>query len=344
MLPNWMLVVTAVVGLVACGEAQQPVPEPESRPAKLITVSVGEKSFERIFPATTEAGDKAVLAFRVPGQLNELAVGAGQVVTKGQVLATLDDQEYKLLRSQARANYNLTNVQLKRMQTLIRDKVVSEQDFDQARANEKSARAVLEQAEANYSYTRLLAPFDGIISIVNVENHEYVAAKQGLMNIQSNTLLKVIFQLPDTLLNQFRDSVDLSANVFLDSFPDRSFPLTFQEINTEADRSTGSYRVTMVMERPEDLIILPGLSGNIFVTIPRSKPSVLPKTSRFTCGDNTCVWRVTNELTTEQVVVELNEQDEVISGLVDGDRIVLSGVQELEAGMKVREWIKERGL
>lgn len=61
-----VVLLTALAGLSGCGKELPPVPEPESRPAKLFTVSVGNNAFERSFPATTEAGDKAVLAFRVP--------------------------------------------------------------------------------------------------------------------------------------------------------------------------------------------------------------------------------------------------------------------------------------
>nr|WP_315973181.1 efflux RND transporter periplasmic adaptor subunit [Vibrio rarus] len=331
-----------VLWLSGCDNTPVAVTEPESRPAKLMVVSVGEKSYERIFPASSLAGDRAVLAFRVPGELIELSVTAGKVVKKGEVLATLDDQEYKLLRSQAKANYDLAAVQYNRSKKLIADKVVSEQDFDQARAKLKSARANYDQALANYSYTKLVAPFDGTISLINIDNFEYVAAKQGVMNIQSNELLKIIFPLPDSMLNRYRDGIE-SYMVF-DSFPEHKFPLTFQEIDTESNSSTGSYKVTMIMERPADLGILPGMSGNIHATMPKSSPTQLPSTALFTCGTQTCVWRVTKDSTVEQVPVTLSEQGEVLTGLSDGQKIVASGVTELAQGMQVREWIKERGL
>lgn len=341
---HWIVLSVCALGVSGCSEKEQEIPEPESRPAKLFTVSVGDKPFERVFPASSTAGDRAVLAFRVPGELIDLPVNAGQPVKKGQVLASLDDEEYKLLRNQAKANFNLASVQLKRMETLIRDKVVSEQEYDQAVANHKSARASFDQADANFGYAKLLAPFDGNISIVNIDNHEYVAAKQGVMNIQSTSLLKVIFQLPDSLLRRFAGGTEVQSNMVFDSFPDRKFPLTFQEIDTESDSTTGSYKVTMIMDRPSDIGILPGMSGHVHAMIPRSKPSVLPQTSLFDCGNKKCVWRIDEESRVEQIAVDLSETGAVVSGLVDGDQIVLSGVGELESGMKVREWIKERGL
>ena len=72
-----LLAIAATLG--GCGKELPPVPEPESRPAKLFTVSVGNAQFERHFPATSEAGDKAVLAFRVPGQLQSIDVLSGNL-------------------------------------------------------------------------------------------------------------------------------------------------------------------------------------------------------------------------------------------------------------------------
>ncbi|WP_261817208.1 efflux RND transporter periplasmic adaptor subunit [Vibrio gallicus] len=341
---HWIALSVCALGISACSKEKDTIPEPESRPAKFFTVSVGDKPFERVFPATSSAGDRAVLAFRVPGELIDLPVNAGQQVRQGEVLARLDDEEYKLLRSQAKANFTLANVQFKRMQTLIKDKVVSEQEFDQAVANQKSARAAFEQADANYSYAKLIAPFEGTISIINIDNFEYVSAKHGVMNIQSDALLKVIFQLPDSLFSRFSNSGGVHSKMVFDSFPDREFPLTFQEIDTESDPATGSYKVTMIMQRPKDIGILPGMSGHIHTLIPRSSASVLPTTSLYQCGEKQCVWRIDEQSQVEQVAVSTDDKGAVTSGLLDGDQIVVSGVTELESGMKVREWIKERGL
>ncbi|NMU19107.1 efflux RND transporter periplasmic adaptor subunit, partial [Vibrio parahaemolyticus] len=155
----------------------------------------------------------AVLTFRVPGLLQTIEVNEGQVVSKGDVLASLNPDEYSLLEQQARANFLLADVQYKRYQKLRKDQVVSEQDFDEAKANHNSAKAQWNQAKANLRYTKLVAPYDGTISYIPAENHEYVAAKEGVMNIQSNQLLKVIFQIPDYLLNRYTQGSDVSARM-----------------------------------------------------------------------------------------------------------------------------------
>ncbi|EMQ2874885.1 efflux RND transporter periplasmic adaptor subunit [Vibrio navarrensis] len=336
------LAVAATVS--GCGRELPPIPEPESRPAKLFTVSVGNSQFERTFPAVSEAGDKAVLTFRVPGQLQTIEVTAGQRVSKGQTLATLNPDEYALLTKQAKANFTLAEVQYERFKKLRADKVVSEQDFDQAQANHKSARATLEQAEANLRYTKLVAPYDGTVSLVIAETHEYVGAKQTVMNIQSNQLLKVIFQLPDHLLGRFSSEKDPVASMKFDAFPEHEFPLRFQEIDTESDSTRGSYKVTMIMERPQDLGVLPGMAGNVRLVASSNAATQIPQNAIFMREQQQYVWRVDEQGIVQAAPIALNPKREVLSGLQDGDKIIISGVSGIEAGIKVREWIKERGL
>ncbi|OEF08314.1 efflux RND transporter periplasmic adaptor subunit [Vibrio genomosp. F10] len=330
--------------LSGCGKDLPPVPEPESRPAKLFTVSVGNSQFERTFPATTEAGDKAILTFRVAGQLQSIDVTAGQNVKKGEQLASLNPDEYALLAKQAQANFMLADVQFERYKKLHIDKVVSEQDFDQAKANHNSARAILSQAKANLRYTKLIAPYDGTISLSPAQNFEFVSEKTGVMNIQTNQLLKVVYQLPDHLLNRFSQDLNPNVTMTFDAFPDTSYPLLFQEIDTEADRNTGAYKVTMVMERPKDIGILPGMAGSVRAIVDAGQTTRIPSSALFEEDGKTRVWRVTPSGLTEKATVEVNDKREVLSGLNDGDQIIVSGVSGIESGIKVREWVKERGL
>ncbi|MCG6224143.1 MULTISPECIES: efflux RND transporter periplasmic adaptor subunit [Vibrio] len=339
-----LIPVAISVVLSGCGKELPPVPEPESRPAKLFTVSVGNAQFERHFPATTEAGDKAVLTFRVPGLLQTIEANEGQVVSKGDVLASLNPDEYSLLEQQARANFALADVQYKRYQKLRKDQVVSEQDFDEAKANHNSAKAQWNQAKANLRYTKLVAPYDGTISYIPAENHEYVAAKEGVMNIQSNQLLKVIFQVPDYLLNRYTQGSDVSARMVFDAFPEQSFDLTFQEIDTEADPKTGSYKVTMVMERPSEIGLLPGMSGNAYLLSKNAGATKIPNSALLEENGKTYVWRVDEQGIVSKAAIQMNDKNQVLAGLNDGDQIIISGVSVIEPGIKVRAWIKERGL
>ncbi|WP_305374168.1 efflux RND transporter periplasmic adaptor subunit [Photobacterium leiognathi] len=339
------IAVLACVALLGCKEDKATVKEPESRPVKLQSVSVGDNESLRSFPAIVEAGDKAVLAFRVSGQLNNVQAHPGEFVRKGQTLATLNPDELSLLVKQAQAQYDLANVQFKRNSQLRKTNVVSELDYDVSKANLKQAKAALDKAKSNLSYAKLIAPYDGHLSLSMIENFEYVAAKQPVMHIQSAKLINMTFQLPDYLLARFQGHAEeINPTVAFDALANQTFPAQFKEIDTEPDSKTSSYKVTLSMARPEGSNIMPGMSGSVTIVLPHGNAGAIPTRAVITEGNKHFVWRVNDKQQVERVEVTLDKNNRVISGLNDGDVIATSGVSELQAGQKVRSWIKERGL
>ncbi|PSV13574.1 efflux RND transporter periplasmic adaptor subunit [Photobacterium leiognathi] len=339
------IAVLACVALLGCKEDKVTVKEPESRPVKLQSVSVGDNESLRSFPAIVEAGDKAVLAFRVSGQLNNVQAHPGEFVRKGQTLATLNPDELSLLVKQAQAQYDLANVQFKRNSQLRKTNVVSELDYDASKANLKQAKAALDKAKSNLSYAKLIAPYDGHLSLSMIENFEYVAAKQPVMHIQSAKLINMTFQLPDYLLARFQGHAEeINPTVAFDALANQTFPAQFKEIDTEPDSKTSSYKVTLSMARPEGSNIMPGMSGSVTIVLPHGNAGAIPTRAVITEGNKHFVWRVNDKQQVERVEVTLDKNNRVISGLNDGDVIATSGVSELQAGQKVRSWIKERGL
>ncbi len=335
----------ACLSLAACGEKELAVAEPDSRPVKLMPVSVGNKDTFRTFPATVEAGDKAILAFRVSGELASISVNAGDVVKKGKKLAMLNVDELTQLMKQAQANYQLALVQFNRDVELRKTKVISELDYDTSKAALKQAKASLDKAKANLSYATLLAPYDGNISLSLIENYEFVNAKEPVLHIQSAGLINVTFQLPDHLFSRFKGYTNtINPVVTFDTELDKTYPAQFKEVDTEADPKTSSYKVTLYMERPIGKNILPGMSGQVRIKIPRGKVGAIPLRAIITEGSATYVWRVSDEGLIKKTAVELDENNRITQGLQDGDLIATSGVDELVDGQKVRSWIKERGL
>ncbi|WP_199911582.1 efflux RND transporter periplasmic adaptor subunit [Dongshaea marina] len=202
--------------LAACGDTTPQPQESLSRPVKLQAVSIGNSASLRHFPAVVEAGDKAVLAFRVSGQLKRVDARPGDLVTRGQILATLNEDELLLLVQQARANHDLARVKHQRNSELRKTNYVSEYDFDTSKAALKQARATLDKAKANLGYATLSAPYDGQISLSMVENFEYINAKQAVMHIQSANIINIVFELPSHLLPRVKESgSDLSPGFTL---------------------------------------------------------------------------------------------------------------------------------
>ena len=109
MSPNTLkiaLLCLGLSGLAGCGREEQALPPPPSRPVKVFTVEGGSAEAIRTFPGRVDATQRAELAFRVGGQLQELLVKEGDLVQEGQVLARLDPTDYKIVLEDRQASFD----------------------------------------------------------------------------------------------------------------------------------------------------------------------------------------------------------------------------------------------
>jgi multidrug efflux pump subunit AcrA (membrane-fusion protein) len=124
--PLWCLVIGVALGsggLSAASESAREIPG-EATPVKVLTLKQYDTSEVPVFSGRVEAGDSAVLAFRVSGQLQELKVLMGQVVAKGTVLAELDPTDYRLNLEARQAEYDLASLGAERADSLFRQQPI----------------------------------------------------------------------------------------------------------------------------------------------------------------------------------------------------------------------------
>ncbi len=105
-----------MAGLVACGGAEPTVPEPTSRPVKVFLVEGGAGDAVRSFPGKVNASQRAELAFRVSGKVQEVLAKEGDLVQEGQVLARLDPADYELVLEDRQARFDNSQSNFKRAQ------------------------------------------------------------------------------------------------------------------------------------------------------------------------------------------------------------------------------------
>ncbi len=166
-----VITLTAAVVLSACDKSEIATMEAQNeraRPAKIVSVLSDGISVLRTFPGMLEATKKADLAFRVGGQLIELPAQAGLQVNKGGLLARLDESEFQNTLEERQARFDLASIQHDQASKLLEKKLTSKLQYDQTKAELKSARAALEQARDNLENTRMQAQIDGNVARVDV--------------------------------------------------------------------------------------------------------------------------------------------------------------------------------
>jgi membrane fusion protein, multidrug efflux system len=331
-------------------EAQTlPRPEPESAWVPLVQLHVVGQEEELLeIPGTVQAAERSDIAFQVPGLLVELPVVAGQRIVAGQVLARIDPRDFQNRVTLERARLNLARADFDRFAALIRSPAspVTEAEVDRKRAQFEIARLRVEQAEKNLADTTLKAPFDGVVAERLVENHMQVQARQPVLQVETAEALEVVIDLPERVIARIREAPrdrPLGEAVFA-VLPERRFPVMLSEVATRADPSTQTFRVTMTLDRPRDVNVLPGMTVTVY-----SRPEIhtkdelrVPETAVFASETGQAsVWVVDPDtFRVERRAVRLssdgNGMATVLDGLAAGEQVVGTGVGDLRAGMTVR--------
>jgi RND family efflux transporter MFP subunit len=353
--------------LVGCSEKPSSEIKPSDivRPAKVVSVKATTNGHIRRFPATIEPSQTAQLAFRVNGEVQKLFVLAGQEVAEGQLLAKLDDTDFKLAVKQAEAKYQLTLAQFNRSKRLFAEKLIASSQFDEAQALLDIDKARLEQANTNLAYTELHAPFTGMIAQLHIEAFEFVQAKQPIMQIQGREQVDVAIEVSEQLMVKMpkeRTNLDYQPTLVFEELPDVSFKVSLKEFDIAPSQSTKTYKLIFTMPNPEEVNLLTGMTGTLIAEMDKvlgtsSDTFVVPASSVFVPNESQdkttqYVYKLNGDNRTVLVAVEiiaLGQQDAEIrpldtSQLSLGDKIVATGSHYLTQGQKVIPWVRERGL
>ncbi|TDG15367.1 efflux RND transporter periplasmic adaptor subunit [Seongchinamella unica] len=352
------MALTLTALLAGCrGEEPEP-PPPASRPVKLFTVGGGGNAAIRTFPGRVDATQRAELAFRVSGRLQELRVKEGDLVEQGQVLAKLDPTDYEIVLEDRQASYDNAKRNFERGKELIVDGNISRLDYDRMEANFRTASAALTAARQDLDYTVLTAPFRGRIARRDVENFEDVLARQTVIWLQNINELDVVINLPESVVRSVRGEAREEGNlrsgeaaetvVAYASFEgrrDRQFLLRPKELATKADEQTQTFRTTFTMDAPTDFNVLPGMTANVTIDLTRVMDNDPVKwvPVRAVQADSDLEPRVwvldPQSMTVFSQPVEVGRMSgrsiQILSGLEGGEEIVAVGAPYLAEGMRV---------
>jgi RND family efflux transporter MFP subunit len=334
--------------LLACSEPPAEQIIEVARPVKSIVVAGPDGGYLRNFTGRVDSANKAEMAFRVAGKIEQLAVNEGEEVKKGQLLAQLDQTEFRLTLQDKQATYERTRKNFDRAEELIKAGNISQRDYDTINANLKSADAALEQARQNLSYTSLVADFAGSVAKRHVEAFEEVQAKQPVFSMIDESSLLIRIDLPESLIlhlpqgDNRRKKIKVTAS--FGPAPDKHFPLSFREVSKRADAKTQTFEATFNLAKPSELTILPGMTADVMVDLSKVLSEAIhyiPVTAvTANSGLEARVWTVDEEtmMVHEQSISVgrmLGSSIAVTGGLEIGSRIVTAGAAFLAEGMKV---------
>ena len=359
-----MLGAALALGLAACGQNNTYQAPP---PPKVVVAKPVEQKITRYFEATgnTAAVNSANLVARVQGFLTEIAYQDGQSVKKGQHLFTIEPEPYQLKLQQAQASEQAaqatvtqTQADYERQQELVQRQAASKATYDTSIANRDNAKAKLLQAQAdtkqaqiNLDYTRVVAPFDGVVTARQVSVGELVGTggTQVLATIVQLDPIYVNFtaserdvlHVRDMLYKRNQRAVDLiGTEVDVGLQTDTGYPHKgkLDYIAPQVNQGTGTLAARAVLPN-ESRLLLPGFFTRVRVPLEETPAVLVPTVALGADQGGRYVLTVNGENTVEQRKVEVGpvvgEMIVVESGLKPDDRVIVSGLLRAIPGQKV---------
>ena len=369
------LLIPALVGLIAfsgCGEPEkaQSQGRPQASTPQVGIIEVQPQRVKRLdpLPGRVVAYQVAEIRPQVSGIIQSRLFEEGAYVEEGEQLYQIDPARYEADLQMAQANLEdakarrlSTEALAKRVDTLLKEKAVSDQqhieavsNFDRAKAAISMAEAEVKMAKINLDYTEVRAPISGYISPSTVTKGALVTERQTTPLATVRQLDPVYVDLSQSAaansdlharLTQARLNKDLPSEFSVRLFPtqsDEPYPHegTLDVAELAVDPQTGSIRLRSTFPNP-DKVLLPGMFVRASVVdASQAKEIVIPQKSViFEPSGGKSVWVIDSENKAHKRSIQTGTAYEdrwvVLEGLEPGDRLVVEGGMTLREGAEV---------
>lgn len=289
--------------------------------------------------STVEEGRSVNASFKTGGQIRHLSVSEGDYVSKGQILARLDDVDYKLQLQQLETQYNQVSSEIKRIEEMYRHNSVSQNDYEKAVAGLRQLKIQLDMVKNQLAYTQLTAPVAGHIVEVYMEEGEMVGAGTPVFKIVDDASLEATVALsPKAYAQKDRIVRCLGSSAVTG---DTAIPLDIISFIPDADNNA-LFKLRLKVPDAYRKRLLPGMNLNVDIYYQSDSADGLcriPSRALFERDGHTFVWAVTDSvLSAREVTVAGAPQDSysMVRGLDGNEEIVAVGVHHLSDNQKVK--------
>lgn len=284
---------------------------------------------------TVEPTVMVPLAPRSAGRLAAVQVDEGAHVRRGQVLARIESPDLDQTVQEMLAREQLARAQHDRTRDLVAQKFVSSAELDRTRTELQVAQAAARRAEAQRDYNQLLAPADGIVLRRDGEPGQFIAAGQAVLTLACCAPLRVSAEVDEEDIP--RVVVGQKVTLRTDALPGRLFDGEVADITPKGDPVSRSYRVRIRLADAPAVDAGPlrtGMTMDANLIASRRENALLVPSRALKSG---AVWVLQQGRVRQREVrkgVSGSERTEIISGLAEGEMVVLSPAESLRDGQR----------
>jgi multidrug efflux system membrane fusion protein len=342
------IVAFALTLLAACSKTVNKTED--IRPVRAIKVVADNADISAEFSGDIRPRIESKLGFRVNGKIIARKVDVGTQVKRGQVLMQLDPQDLALAQTQAKAglsaaesNRDLAKAEFKRYQELREKNFVASAVLESKETSYKAAQSSYEQALAAFknqsnqaAYTSLISDVDGVVTAIDAEVGQVVAAGSPVMRVAQGGEMDVVIGIPEDKINTIRAIKDIRVRLWVN--PAEEIVATLRELSPIADSVTRTYPAKLALPPTAKNIKL-GMTASVsFIAKNPNAMIKLPLTALFQEKNATFVWVVENgavKMLPVQLAGSSGQDVLLASGIAVGQTVVTAGVNLLKPGQKV---------
>jgi len=257
----------AMAVMAACGGGGGADKDANSTAQAAIPVEVAAASHQSVTAnysgtATLEAVGDAQVVAKTTGIVLKILVEEGMHVQKGQVLAMLDDDSARNKLAQAVGTLKKTQAAYDKSEKGVALKITPRADYDRDKYDLETQKAVVDGAQLDVSYTRIVAPISGVVAKRSIKLGNLVQTNQNLFQIVDMDPLQAVLNVPERDLDTLKPGQTVQMRV--DALTGKSFEGTIARIAPVVDAASGTFRATCEF-RDTTRTLKPGMFGRIEV-------------------------------------------------------------------------------
>jgi RND family efflux transporter MFP subunit len=323
---------TVALALAACHKSPEQKPAANLPPVTVRAQTVESKrriATEEVV-GTVRAKLRSVIEAKVSGKIERMLVVPGQQVKAGELLAVIDAREVQARYDQAAAARQQADADLKRLASLFEQKILSQAEYDGAQAKARIANAAVAEAETMLSYTKVTAPFAGVITRKHADVGDLATPGKPLLDMEDSRLLRLEADVPEAVVGKLALGDKLPVRV---TALETELEGVISEIAPAADSGSRTFLVKL------DLTAQAGVRAGQFgrVAMPVGETSALrvPASAVVQRGQMEIVFVVsdgTAQLRLVKTGKRIRDELELVSGVSAGEKVVVEGATGLADG------------
>ncbi len=293
---------------------------------------------------TLTADQQVNVTTQIAGQVREIFFTSGQRVKKGEKLVQLDDAPERADLANYEAQAQLAEANLNRTMTLLKRDFAARQTGDQQRSLLEQARAQIQKTQAIIAQKLIVAPFDGVLGIRQINLGQYIGPGTNIVSLTNLSTLHANFKLPEQDASKLSEGQEVDISV--DAAPGKMFKSKITAIEPRVSESTRTLAIQATLANPGE-VLRPGMFANISVMLPPKENTVtVPVTALDATLYGASVLVLEPEGDPKSKVFKLKRKPvtaglyfgdrvEIANGLNGGETVVASGQNKLQTGALV---------